>query len=99
MKKKLLNAAADKIFEYFENNCFRNDLRYDRDTNLAFEFADYIAHQSDEEIADSINSTHAFVGAALRKIMDRAIDSFLGNPYDDLMKALSKSQKTDEWEF
>lgn len=99
MKKTLLNKAADKIFDYFENHHFRNDLMYDRDTNLAFEFSDYIAHHSDEEIADLVNNNHAFVGAALRKIMDRAIDSFLGNPYDDLMKAVNKSQQTDGWEF
>lgn len=99
MKKKLLNKAADKIFDYFENNCFRNDLMYDRDTNLAFEFSDYIAHQSDEEIADLINNNHAFVGAALRKIMDRAIDAYLGNPYDELLAALAKSQEANLWQL
>ena len=102
MKKTLLNKAADRIFEYFENNEFKNDGIYGRNMNLAFEFADFIEYEADNDALLSmaqINTTHEYIANALRTIIQRGIDAYLGNPFDNLVKTLEKSKEVNLWQL
>lgn len=94
MKKKLLQEAADNVWDWWEEN--EADDEYPGEGSKVCAFADFVEELAkDEESLLSIakiNTNHDYVARALYKFMMKGIDAYLGNPFDDMMKALKKSQ-------
>lgn len=86
MKKELLNKAADRVWYWWEEN---KGFEYKSDWDKACFFADYIDSCENEDLlnAAKIDTDHEFIANALRKIINRGIDLYLGNPIDMLLAA------------
>lgn len=46
---KLVRSSMDKIFRWFEDNLFKNELDHSRSLNLVLEFADWIDSDSGKD--------------------------------------------------
>lgn len=85
MTNQELNNILNDVFFDFENNLFINEGCWPRKVNLIFAFADYIDTLSDEDIAEKLNSTDAFLIDKFRKTATKGIDLWLKENMKTLM--------------
>ena len=88
--RRILNEAADRVWYWWEENK-AVDEDFDTDAQKVCAFADFIEELDDDDdsllsIAD-IDTTHDYVAEALRKIINKGIDDYLGNPVEKMLAA------------
>lgn len=80
-----LKTKADEMFAVFEINKFKDILPYGKNTNLIFEFCDYVDTLNDWELLDNLNSSDPEDAVQFRQMINAGIDLWLG----DLVKTIA----------
>lgn len=84
MEKKYKD-KLDELFFWFENNEFKNEGNYPRNTNLVLEFSDYIDKLDDDDLVDKLELLADYkdpddalkAAAAIRIEIENGIDRWL----------------------
>ena len=79
-----INQKISETFTYFEFQKFKNELSYDRRTNLVLEFCDYVESLEDWEILDLLDSEDIGDAIRFRQNVDHGADRWL----DGLIKTI-----------
>jgi hypothetical protein len=78
----MTNKLYDEVFFWFEQNEFKNNGVWDYDTNLIFEFADWLDTVEDCKIATLTNSTDT---DRIRAELKRGVDLWLEKNHKNIM--------------
>lgn len=79
LSKQQLQTKASELFTYFEFYKFKDELQYNRRTNLLLEFCDYIEQLSDWEILDILDTQDISDAHNFRKTINNGADIWLAD--------------------